>query len=97
MESADPSDPKALSRVYAAWRCRTLAGAIVATAVGLVVHGPMGEVRFDFGGEWLSPWLLLGLVALVVGAFGLAQKPITIGRLVGVALLAAGVFLVVRE
>src|SRR5438552_18284016 len=32
-----------------------------------------------------------------VGAFGLAQKPITIGRLVGVALLAAGVFLVVRE
>ena len=32
-----------------------------------------------------------------VGAFGLAQKPITAARLIGVALLAAGVFLIVRE
>jgi hypothetical protein len=45
VEAADPSHPNALPRVYAAWRCRTLAGAIVATAVGLVVHGPMGEIR----------------------------------------------------
>ena len=70
MEAADPNHPKALPRAYAAWRCRTLTGAIVATAVGLVVHGPTGEIRYDFGGEWPSPWLLLGLVALVVGAFG---------------------------
>src|SRR5438067_9071268 len=32
-----------------------------------------------------------------MGAFGLPEKPVTLGRLVGVALLAAGVFLVVRE
>jgi len=32
-----------------------------------------------------------------VGAFGLTQKPVTLGRLIGVALLAAGVFLIVRE
>ena len=32
-----------------------------------------------------------------LGAFGLPEKPVTAGRLVGVALLAAGVFLVVRE
>ncbi len=32
-----------------------------------------------------------------IGAFGLTQKPITVGRLIGVALLAAGVFLIVRE
>ena len=70
MRAADASHPDALPRAYAAWRCRTLAGAIVATAVGLVVQGPTGEFRADFGGEWPSPWLLLGLVALVVGFFG---------------------------
>jgi bacterial/archaeal transporter family-2 protein len=32
-----------------------------------------------------------------VGAFGLAQKPITLARLIGVVLLAVGVFLVVRK
>src|SRR5256714_4322197 len=32
-----------------------------------------------------------------IGAFGLAQKPLSIARLIGVALLAAGVFLIVRE
>ena len=32
-----------------------------------------------------------------LGAFGLPEKSITVGRLVGVVLLAAGVFLVVRE
>jgi hypothetical protein len=47
-----------------------LAGAILATAVGLVLHGPTGEFRVDWGGEWPSPWLLLGLAALLVGAFG---------------------------
>jgi transporter family-2 protein len=32
-----------------------------------------------------------------IGAFGLPEKPITFGRVLGVAFLAAGVFLVVRE
>ena len=32
-----------------------------------------------------------------LGAFGLPEKSVTVGRLLGVALLAAGVFLVVRE
>lgn len=32
-----------------------------------------------------------------LGAFGLPEKPITVGRVAGVALLAAGVFLIVRE
>src|SRR5262249_24728062 len=69
VEAADPSPAEALARAYAAWRCRALAGAIVANLVGIVVHGPTGEFRLDFGGEWPSPWLLLGLAALVVGAF----------------------------
>src|SRR5262245_38315612 len=47
-----------------------LAGAIVATAVGIVTQGPTGEFRADFGEEWPSPWMLLGLAALLVGAFG---------------------------
>jgi hypothetical protein len=70
VEAADPSHPEALPRAHAAWRCRALAGVIVATAVGLVLHGPQGEIRYDFGGEWPSAWLLLGLVALAVAAFG---------------------------
>ena len=32
-----------------------------------------------------------------VGAFGLDEKPLSVGRVIGVALLAAGVFLIVRE
>ena len=32
-----------------------------------------------------------------VGAFGLDEKPLSLGRVVGVALLAAGVYLIVRE
>jgi hypothetical protein len=70
VEAADPSRPEALPRVYAAWRCRTLAGVIVATAVGFVVHGPAAEIRYEFEGGRPSPWLLLGLAAVVVGAFG---------------------------
>jgi hypothetical protein len=66
----DPGRPEALPRLYAAWRRRTLTGVIVATAVGLLVHGPTGELRFEFEGARPSPWLLVGLVALVVGAFG---------------------------
>jgi hypothetical protein len=70
VETANPGPAAALRQAYAAWRCRTLVAAIVATAVGLVAHGPTGELRVDLGGEWPSPWLLLGLAALVVGAFG---------------------------
>jgi hypothetical protein len=65
-----PSRPDALPRAYGAWRCWTLAAALVATAVGLVIHGPTGEIRFETGKEWPSLWLLLGLVAVVVGALG---------------------------
>ncbi len=32
-----------------------------------------------------------------LGAFGLDEKPLSVGRLLGVALLAAGVYLIVRE
>ena len=67
MEAPPPGHPDALPRAYAAWRCRTLAAAAVATGVGLLVHGPTSEVRFDFE-EMPSPWLLLGLAALVLGA-----------------------------
>jgi hypothetical protein len=70
VQAPDPSHPSALPRAYAAWRCQALAGAIVATAVGLVLHGPTGEFRVDFDGEWPSVWLLLGVAALAVGAFG---------------------------
>jgi len=68
--AAEPSNGDALSGAYAAWRRRTLVAAILATALGLVLHGPTGEVRFVVEGEWPSPWLVLGLLAVVVGSFG---------------------------
>jgi hypothetical protein len=70
VDAVDASNPEALPQVYSRWRCRTLSGVIVATAVALVMHGPRGEIRFEFEGEWPSPWVLLGLVALLVGALG---------------------------
>jgi len=69
MDAANTSQPEALPHAYAAWRGRTLAVALVATAVGLVLHGPVGELRFDLDDN-PSPWLLLGLAAIAVAAFG---------------------------
>jgi hypothetical protein len=82
VETADPGLAEALPRVYAAWRCRTLAGVIVATVMGMVAHGPTGEFRLLLDEGWPSPWLLLGIVALVVAAFG----PVLVGS--GLALAA---------
>ena len=70
MDAPAASRPEAFPRAYAAWHRRMLAGAIAATALGIGLHGVPGEVRIDFEGGWPSPWLVLGLVALVVGAFG---------------------------
>jgi hypothetical protein len=70
MQAADSSRAEVLPQAYAAWRGRALAGAIVATIVGIVVHGPQGEFRVDFGEEAPSPWLLLGVFALAMGSFG---------------------------
>lgn len=70
MKSADLSNPESLPRAYAAWRCQTLVAAVLATAVGLAVHGPMAEIRYDSGDEPVSPWLLACLAAVAVCAFG---------------------------
>lgn len=59
--------PEDLPHAYAAWRRRMLVGAIVATAVGLAVHGAGAEIRAEFGEAPPSPWVLVGLAALVVG------------------------------
>lgn len=70
MEAVDPDHPEALPQLYAAWRRRTLVGVVIATIIGLAAHGPTGEFRFDLEGERASPWLLLGLAAVAIGAFG---------------------------
>ena len=70
MKTAEPSHPDVLPNAYAAWRCRMLVGAIIATAVGLVLHGPTGEIRYDSGADPPSTWVVVGLVALTVGALG---------------------------
>lgn len=70
MAAADPSDLAALPRAYAAWRWRFLAGAMLATVVGLAAQGPSGEVRLEFGEDWPPLGLLLGAAAVVVCYFG---------------------------
>jgi hypothetical protein len=56
-----------------------LIGAIVATAVGIGLHGAPGEVRIDFEGEWPSTWPLLGLAAVMLCAFGPALAGASLG------------------
>ena len=70
MEAPAVSQAEAFPRAYAAWHGRMLAGAIIATAVGMSLHGVPGELRFDLEGDWPSIWVLLGLAALVICAFG---------------------------
>ena len=84
VEAAAPKHPEDLPLIYAAWRRRTLIGVIVASAVGQLTHGPMGEIRYVTDGEQPSAWLLLGLAALVAAAFG----PALVGT--GLALSAIG-------
>jgi transporter family-2 protein len=45
----------------------------------------------------ISGQLAMSVVIDRLGILGLEQKPISAGRVVGVALLAAGVFLIVRD
>ncbi|MBL8794641.1 MAG: hypothetical protein JNM56_12110 [Planctomycetia bacterium] len=70
MSDVVAGDAQSLPQAYAAWRLRTLAGSLLASAVGLYVQGPTGEFRADFEGEWPSIWLLLGLAAILIGAVG---------------------------
>jgi transporter family-2 protein len=71
-----------------------LLGAAYVTTVLITVNslGAGGVTAATIAGQ-----LSTSVVLDRVGAFGLPEKQITLGRLVGVALLAAGVFLIVRE
>ncbi|MBV9212333.1 MAG: DMT family transporter [Actinobacteria bacterium] len=71
-----------------------LLGAVYVTTVLVSVRtlGAGGVTAATIAGQ-----LSTAVVLDRIGAFGLIQKPITLGRLIGVALLAAGVFLIVRE
>ena len=71
-----------------------LLGAAYVTTVLITVRtlGAGGVTAATIAGQ-LSTSVLLDRL----GAFGLPEKQITLARVVGVALLAAGVFLIVRE
>jgi transporter family-2 protein len=71
-----------------------LLGAAYVTTVLITVRslGAGGVTAATIAGQ-----LSTSVVLDRVGAFGLPEKQITFGRLVGVVLLAVGVFLVVRE
>jgi hypothetical protein len=79
VKTAEPNHAEILPQTYAAWRCRMLVCAIVATAVGLVLHGPTVEIRYESGGDQPSPWLVVGLVALTIGALGPGLMGICLG------------------
>jgi transporter family-2 protein len=71
-----------------------LLGAIYVTTVLISVRtlGAGGVTAATISGQ-----LAFSVILDRVGAFGLDEKPLSVGRVLGVALLAAGVFLIVRE
>ena len=71
-----------------------LLGAAYVTTVLVSVRtlGAGGVTAATIAGQ-----LSLSVVLDRVGAFGLDEKPLSIGRVLGVACLALGVFLIVRE
>jgi transporter family-2 protein len=71
-----------------------LLGAAYVTTVLLTVRtlGAGGVTAATVAGQ-----LTMAVVIDRLGILGLTQKPLSIGRVVGVALLALGVFLIVRE
>lgn len=70
-----------------------LLGAVYVTTALIAVRtlGAGGVTAATIGGQ-----LTLSVILDRVGAFGLAERGISLSRMVGVALLAAGTFLVVR-
>jgi bacterial/archaeal transporter family-2 protein len=71
-----------------------LLGAAYVTTVLITVRtlGAGGVTAATIAGQ-----LSTSVVLDRLGAFGLPEKQVTLGRVIGVALLAAGVFLIVRE
>jgi transporter family-2 protein len=71
-----------------------LLGAAYVTTVLITVNtlGAGGVTAATIGGQ-----LTASVVLDKLGAFGLPERPITLARVAGVALLAVGVFLIVRK
>ena len=71
-----------------------LLGAVYVTTVLISVRtlGAGGVTAATIAGQ-----LTMSVVLDQLGILGLAQKQLTPGRIIGVALLAAGVFLIVRD
>ena len=71
-----------------------LLGAAYVTSVLVTVRtlGAGGVTAATIGGQ-----LTISVIVDRFGLFGVEQKPITAAKLVGIALLAAGVFLVIRD
>ena len=69
-------------------------GAAYVTTVLVTVRtlGAGGVVAATIAGQ-----LTMGVVVDQFGLLGVAKDPVTAGKIVGIALLAAGVFLIVRE
>ena len=87
----DVAEARHLSPVYLAGG---LLGAAYVTTVLLTVRtlGAGGVTAATIAGQ-----LTASVVIDRAGALGLDEQPISAGRLLGIALLAAGVFLVVRD
>jgi transporter family-2 protein len=65
---------------------------VASSLVTVRTLGAGGVVAATIAGQ-----LTMSVVIDKFGLFGLTEKPISIGRILGVVLLAAGVFLVVRD
>jgi transporter family-2 protein len=71
-----------------------LIGAVFVASSLVMVRtlGAGGVVAATIAGQ-----LTASVVIDTFGLLGVAQKPLTLGKMVGIALLAAGVFLIVRD
>lgn len=87
----DVGEVRSLSWVYLTGG---VLGAAYVTTVLLTVRtlGAGGVTAATIAGQ-----LTASVVIDRMGALGLAERPVTAGRMIGIVLLAAGVFLIVRE
>jgi transporter family-2 protein len=67
-------------------------GIVVTTLITVKTLGAGGVTAATIAGQ-----LTLSLVLDRLGFLGLAERPLSLERMIGVALLAAGVFMIVRE
>lgn len=70
MTTIDTYHADELPQLYARWRRRTLAAAILATAAGIFLHAQVIDGRYDPDEQRTSIWMVLGVLLILLCAVG---------------------------